>query len=61
MSIREVAEARAKFRAQCRVVADELMTLILDRLDREPEELHGHIVSMLMSELQIAARKTKGE
>lgn len=57
MSIRKVAEERQKFRAQCRVVADELMALILEKLDKVPEEQQGQVVSMVMTELQIATRK----
>lgn len=57
MSIKEIAEARAKVRAGCRVVADELMTVVLTHVDKLPEEQQHMVISMLMTELQIATRK----
>lgn len=56
-SIKEIAEERKEFRAKCRIVADSLLETILTELDRAPREQQNHIVSMLMTELQIAARK----
>jgi len=61
MSIREVAEKRAKSRAECRVVADELLKTVLDRLDKVEEELQSPIIAMLVTELNIATRKSGNE
>jgi hypothetical protein len=61
MSIRETVEQRAKFRAECRIVADALLEVVLKRLDDVPESLHRHIITMLVSELNIATRKTGNE
>ena len=57
MSIKQVALERQKFRAECRVVADEIMALILEKLDKVPEAQQGQVVAMVMTELQIATRK----
>ncbi len=59
MSIKEIAEKRANVRGECRVVADELMKTVLERIDKLPEEHQYIVVSMLMSELQIATRKAE--
>jgi hypothetical protein len=56
-SIKEIAEERKEFRAKCRIVADSLLETILTELDKAPRDQQNHIVSMLMTELQIAARK----
>ncbi len=56
-TIRQVAEERAKFRAECRRAADEIMAKILEMLDKCPVNIQGHITSMLMTELQIASRQ----
>jgi hypothetical protein len=61
MSIREVAEKRAKSRAECRIVADELLETILKRLDSVPEDQQSPVVAMLVTELSIATRKVGNE
>lgn len=58
-TIREVAEQRAKFRSECRVAADKLLNVFLAELDKVPEDQQGHVVTMLMTELQIATRTQK--
>lgn len=58
-TIREVAEQRAKFRSECRISADRLLNTVLAELDKVPEDQQAHVVSMLMTELQIATRTTK--
>lgn len=57
-TIKQVAEERAVFRKTCRERADAIMTLVLNELDAAPVEQQSPILSMLQSELQIAARQT---
>jgi len=59
MSIKEIALQRQKHRAECRKVADEIMALILEKIDKVPEEQQGQVASMVMTELQIATRKAE--
>jgi len=61
MSIKQVAEQRAAIRDTCRNVADQLMKIVIDSVDKLPEEQQFIVISMLMTELQIAIRKAKGD
>lgn len=61
MSIKTKVEERAKFREVCREKADHLMFIIIEELDRIPEDQQRHVLSMLMTELQIAQRQSDKE
>lgn len=57
MSIKSIAEARIKSRAECRAVADELLKIVIERLDKAPTHLQVPAINMLQTELQILLRK----
>lgn len=59
MTIKETLEQRAKFRAECRTVADNLVKIIIDTIDKLPEDQQASAIGMLMSELQIAIKSSK--
>lgn len=61
MSIRKTMEDRSAFRTACRRHADELIVIILDHLDKVPEDQQVQVVSMMMSEMNIASRKSEGK
>jgi hypothetical protein len=61
MRIRAIAEQRSRFRAESRIVADELLDIILKRLDAVPENQQVPAITMLVSELNAITRKSSSE
>lgn len=59
--MKEQAEKRMKFRGEARAIADELLKLVIERLEKESDELQNHAVSMLLTELQQLLRKPEGK
>jgi len=55
-SIREISLERLRTRQECRAVSDELVQVVLNRIDKLPLQLQGIAVAMLVSELQAAAK-----
>jgi hypothetical protein len=60
-SLVDVAAKRAEFRATSRGHADRLLLLLLSELDKVQQEHHAPIVSMLITEMQIAIKKAEGQ
>lgn len=57
MSIKEQLTKRAETRAECRALADKIVKLVCDELEKQDETLQEQTLRMVLSELQIATRK----
>ncbi len=60
-TLKEVAEARAAHRRECRAHADVLTSLILEHLDGVPLEQQAPVWSMVQTELQVLLKHSRDD
>lgn len=57
MSIKEQMAKRAATRAERRALADKIVKIVCDELEKQDEALQDQTLRMVLSELQIATRR----
>lgn len=57
MSIKEQMAKRAATRTECRALADKIVKIVCDELEKQDGALQDQTLRMVLSELQIATRR----